>query len=151
MNVVEQPPPPERRVTTTRVLNWRPPAIAALLLGCAALQLYRAADLARHGAETISAHGESRWRLWAYRRTDLAGLDEMAAQLGEGEAVALMVPPGLTHEWWQVMALYYFPRQRVVGVYDLDARRAPPLNARRVVVHRFGGFHIAGQRAVPAK
>jgi hypothetical protein len=151
MNVVEHSPPPERRRTTARALNWRSLAIAALLLGCAALQSYRAADLARRGAETISAHGESRWRLWAYRRTDLAGLREMAAQLGDGEEVALMVPPRLTHEWWRVMALYYFPRQRVVGVYDIDARRAPRPNARRVVVHRFGGFHIAGQRAVPPK
>jgi hypothetical protein len=126
-----------RRVTAGNVL------VGTLLLAGGALETQRLVDLWRRGSACVSAHGESRWRPWAYRRDDLPRvLGEAAAQLRDGESVALLVPPGLNHDWWQVMALYYFPRQTVVGVYDLPDRSTPPPTAARVVVDRRGRSHV---------
>lgn len=117
--------------------------VALLLLG--AVETWRAADLARRGRESASAHNEQRWRPWAYRRADLPQLLGVAAdRLRRGDDVALLVPQGLTHDWWRVMALYYLPGQRVVGVYDLSGRRAAPPGASRVLIDRRNRVHVAG-------
>jgi hypothetical protein len=120
--------------------------MAVLCVLCGAVELDRAIGLARRGAAETRAHLESRWRPWAYRRSDLPLLGRAAAEIRSGALVALLVPKGLTHDWWLVMAIYYFPRQRVVGVYDLSERELVPAGAVRVVLDRHGRFRVVPPR-----
>jgi hypothetical protein len=116
---------------------------AALILAVGTVELGRAMDFTRGGAASVVAHGERRWHKWAYRRDDLPALfARVRVCLRDGDTVALIVPHGLSHGWWQVMALYYLPEHRLAGVFDIDDRTAPPSSVR-VRIDRRGGVHVA--------
>lgn len=113
-----------------------------LILLVVAIEIGRAANLARSGAVGGVAHNERRWHTWSYRRSDLPSLfARVRSCLREGDTVAVMVPHGQHHGWWQVMTLYYLPDHRLAGVYDIDDRTARA--AARVFIRRHGGFHVA--------
>jgi hypothetical protein len=116
---------------------------AALLLAVGAVELDRAVDFTREGAGSFVAHGERRWHEWAYRRDDLPALfARVRVCLRDGDTVALMVPRGQPHGWWQVMALYYLPDHQLAGVYDIGDRTAPASSVRVRIDWR-GGVHVA--------
>lgn len=105
----------------------------AVLAAVAAVSGVRALRLAR-GADPLTAHNEARWRGFAYRDPEIgARLGAVEAELGPGETVHLVIPPGSWDaNWLRVMARYYLPAQRVVGV-SVGAPPADPAPGVTVV------------------
>jgi len=134
----------ERALPRSRRLEFQRTASALLFVLIAGIAAHRAFSLA-NPRPSLGAHGERRFFPWAYRDPGAeSALRASEAPLRSGEAVCVVGPPGRDAEWIRVMALYFLPRQAVIGVCPavVAARRARPT---RVELLPEGGARIVRQ------
>lgn len=115
-----------------RIERW---ALGVLLLFLSSVLAWRAVGLVREPLEP-SGQREKRFLGWAWREPDPGEvLARVEALLVPGEPVmlALSAKEAQHADWWQFMAIYYLPRNPVVGVKGRVEILASPMPEATVV------------------
>jgi hypothetical protein len=87
-----------------------------LLALLAAVVTWRGFRLAE-GSAVLDGRDEKAWFAWAYRDPRIGSVyGSLRPRLQPGERLVLAVPPQQSALWLGIMALYYLPEQKVIGV-----------------------------------